>query len=235
MKIKTIARELKNADVRFISLVSRGANRIPFRILKKSSEGESQMIDLTTLRPVLKGEKIQAPAKKAANLPGFAQILEASVSRDIGTPAPAIQVAPAKPVQSIAGTNPESTHAQASGGKPVPQAFNTPKQPASTLPAASRDNPVTYASLQAAIDAAMGKQRDEAKAAAFNQSRSAFSRIHKSTAPDARSGTGNAHALRNFGGRMAAAILGGTARKDEGHSLPHNTGFRAVSGASLKG
>lgn len=33
------------------------------------------MIDLTTLRPVLKGEKIQAPAKKAANLPGFAQIL----------------------------------------------------------------------------------------------------------------------------------------------------------------
>ena len=78
MKIKTIARELKNADVRFISLVSRGANRIPFRILKKSSEGESQMIDLTTLRPVLKGEKIQAPARKAANLPGFAQILGAS-------------------------------------------------------------------------------------------------------------------------------------------------------------
>ena len=78
MKIKTIARELKNADVRFISLVSRGANRIPFRTLKKSSEGESQMIDLTTLRPVLKGEKIQAPARKAANLPGFAQILGAS-------------------------------------------------------------------------------------------------------------------------------------------------------------
>ena len=235
MKVKTIARELKNADVRFISLVSRGANRIPFRILKKSSEGENQMIDLSTLRPVLKGEKIQAPAQKAANLPGFAQILGASVSRDIGDAPPKATIAPAKPVQSIAGTFPESTRAQASGGNPIPQAFNTPKQPASTLPAASRDNPVTYASLQAAIDAAMGKQRDEAKAAAFNQSRSAFSRIHKSTAPDARSGTGNAHALRNFGGRMAAAILGGTARKDEGHSLPHNTGFRAVSGASLKG
>ena len=235
MKIKTIARELKNADVRFISLVSRGANRIPFRILKKSSEGESQMIDLTTLRPVLKGEKIQAPARKAANLPGFAQILGASALRDIGTPAPAIQVAPAKPVQSIAGTILESTHAQASGGKPITQAFNTPKQPASTLPAASRDNPVTYASLQAAIDTALGKQRDEAKAAAFNAGRSAFARIHKSTAPDTHSGTGNAHALRNLGGRMAAAILGGTARKDEDHSLPHNTGFRAVSGASLKG
>lgn len=235
MKIKTIARELKNADVRFISLVSRGANRIPFRILKKSSEGENQMIDLSTLRPVLKGEKIQAPAQKAANLPGFAQILGASVSRDIGDAPPKATIAPAKPVQSIAGTIPESTRAQASGGKPITQAFNTPKQPTSTLPAASRDNPVTYASLQAAIDAAMGKQRNEAKAVAFNQSRSAFSRIHKSTAPDARSGTGNAHALRNFGGRMAAAILGGTARKDEGHSLPHNTGFRAVSGASLKG
>lgn len=235
MKIKTIARELKNADVRFISLVSRGANRIPFRILKKSSEGESQMIDLTTLRPVLKGEKIQAPARKAANLPGFAQILGASALRDIGTPAPAIQVAPAKPVQSIAGTILESTHAQASGGKPITQAFNTPKQPASTLPAASRDNPVTYASLQAAIDTALGKQRDEAKAAAFNAGRSAFARIHKSTAPDTHSGIGNAHALRNLGGRMAAAILGGTARKDEDHSLPHNTGFRAVSGASLKG
>ena len=235
MKIKTIARELKNADVRFISLVSRGANRIPFRILKKSSEGESQMIDLTTLRPVLKGEKIQAPARKAANLPGFAQILGASALRDIGTPAPAIQVAPAKPVQSIAGTIPESTHAQASGGKPIRHAFNTPKQPASALPAASRDNPVTYASLQAAIDTALGKQRDEAKAAAFNAGRSAFARIHKSTAPDTHSGTGNAHALRNLGGRMAAAILGGTARKDEDHSLPHNTGFRAVSGASLKG
>lgn len=236
MKIKTIARELKNADVRFISLVSRGANRIPFRILKKFSEGESKMIDLTTLRPVLKGEKIQAPTKKAANLPGFAQILGASVSRDIGDAPPKATIAPAKPVQSIAGTNPESTHAQASGGKPIPQAFNTPKQPASTLPAASRDNPVTYASLQAAIDAAMSKQRDEAKAAAFNQSRSAFARLAPTRKSDvAGGGAGNAHGLRNFGGRMAAAILGGTARKDEGHSLPHNTGFRAVSGASLKG
>ncbi|RGE45169.1 hypothetical protein DZC30_11075 [Comamonas testosteroni] len=193
------------------------------------------MIDLTTLRPVLKGEKIPAPVKKSANLPGFAQILGASVSRDIGDAPPKATIAPAKSVQSIAGTIPESTHAQASGGKPIRHAFNTPKQPASALPAASRDNPVTYASLQAAIDAALGKQRDEAKAAAFNAGRSAFARIHKSTAPDAHSGTGNAHALRNFGGRMAAAILGGTARKDEGHSLPHNTGFRAVSGASLKG
>ena len=223
MKIKTIARELKNADVRFISLVSRGANRIPFRILK-TDKGENQMIDLSALGSVLKGEKIQEPAKKAYS-PNFAQILGGSVSRDIGTPPPPVKIAPAPVAKPFAA--PESTTA-ASVGKPLPQAFNTPKLP-------SKHDPVTYASLQAAIDTAMGKQRDDAKAEAFNEKRSAFARIHKSTAPDAHSGTGNAHALRNFGGRMAAAILGGTARKDEGHSLPHNTGFRAVSGASLKG
>ena len=220
MKIKTIARELKNADVRFISLVSRGANRIPFRILKKSSEGENQMIDLTTLRPVLKGEKIQTPAKKAANLPGFAQILGASVSRDIGDAPPKATIAPAKPVQSIAGTISESTRAQASGGKPITQAFNTPKQPTSTLPAASRDNPVTYASLQAAIDAAMGKQRDEDKAAAFNEKRSAFSRIAKTQVHHVQGGgSGNAWGLRNLGGKLAASVLNSTTRKGEGQPV----------------
>ena len=64
MKIKATAKELKNADVRFISLVKRGANRIPFRILK-TDKGENQMIDLSALGSVLKGEKIQEPAKKA--------------------------------------------------------------------------------------------------------------------------------------------------------------------------
>lgn len=222
MKIKATAKELKNADVRFISLVKRGANRIPFRILK-TDKGENQMIDLTTLGPVLKGEKMQAPAKKAY-LPNFAQILGDSVSRDIGTQPPPVKIAPA-PVAKPISQAPRDT--PASVGKPLPQAFNTPKTP-------SKHDPVTYASLQAAIDTAMGKQRDEAKAEAFNEKRSAFARIHKSTAPDTRSGTGNAHALRNLGGRMAAAILGDSARKSEGKSLPTNTGFRAVSGASLK-
>ena len=220
MKVKTIARELKNADVRFISLVSRGANRIPFRILKKSSEGENQMIDLSTLRPVLKGEKIQAPAQKAANLPGFAQILGASVSRDIGDAPPKATIAPAKPVQSIAGTSPESTHAPASGGKPTRQAFNTPKQPTSTLPAASRDTPVTYASLQAAIDTAMGRQRDEAKAAAFNEKRSAFSRLAPTKKSDVQGGgSGNAWGLRNLGGKLAASVLNASTRKGEGQPV----------------
>lgn len=86
MKIKSTAKELKNADVRFISLVKRGANRLPFRILK-TDKGENQMIDLASLSPVLKGEKIEAAAKKAY-WPNFGQILAGSVSRDIGTPPP---------------------------------------------------------------------------------------------------------------------------------------------------
>lgn len=229
MKIKTIAKEMKDADVRFISLVKRGANRLPFRIIKSAKD--SDMLDLTTLRPVLKGEKIQAPAKKAANLPAFAAILGTSIARDVGTPPPPVKIAPAKPVQSIAGTNPESTHAQASGGKPITrQVHNVPKQPA-TIP--SKGNPVEFASLRAAIDSALHEQRQREESERFNQSRSAFSRIHKSTAPDTRSGTGNAYALRNLGGRLAASVLG--VRKGEGSSLPTNTGFRAVSGASLKG
>ena len=221
MKIKATAKELKNADVRFISLVKRGANRIPFRILK-TDKGENQMIDLSALGSVLKGEKIQEPAKKAYS-PNFAQILGASGARDIGTPPPPVKIAPTPAAKPFA--IPEST--AASVGKPLPQTRNTPKVP-------SKHDPVTYASLQAAIDSAMGKQRDEAKAEAFNEKRSAFARIHKSTAAETRSGTGNAHALRNLGGRMAAAILGDSARKSEGKSLPTNTGFRAVSGASLK-
>lgn len=114
-----------------------------------------------------------------------------------GTPAPAIQSCPRQARAINCRTNPESTHAPASGGKPTTRHSTRPNSP--HLPSQRQAViPVAYASLQAA-DTAMGKQRDEAKAAAFNQSRSAFSRIHKSTAPDARSGTGNAHALRNLG------------------------------------
>ena len=206
MKIKTLARELKNADVRFISLVSRGANRIPFRVLKKSSEGESQMIDLTSLRHVLKGEKIAAPAKKAYS-PNFAQILGGSVTRDIGTPPPPVKIAPVQPVQSIAGATPESTQG---GGKPTRQAFNTPKTP---IP--SKGNPVEFASLRAAIDSALHEQRQREESERFNAGRSAFSRIHKSTAPDAPSGSGNAWGLRNFGGRLAASVLNASTRKGD--------------------
>ena len=173
----------------------------------------------------LKTSRVQH-VQKAANLPGFAQILAGSIARNIGTPAPAIGKTPAP---TTTPTDTVLARANAGGAGLTTRGANAPKTP---IP--SKHDPVTYASLQAAIDTAMGKQRDEAKAEAFNEKRSAFARIHKSTAPDSRSGTGNAHALRNLGGRMAAAILGDSARKNEGNSLPTNTGFRAVSGASLK-
>ena len=232
MKIKATAKELKNADVRFISLVKRGANRIPFRILK-TDKGENQMIDLASLSPVLKGEKTRIIPReekvlKAANTRSFADILAGSVSRDIGTPPPPVKIAPAQPVQPIAGTKPETPP---SVGKPIPQAFNRPKEPLR----AERGNAVEFKDLQAAIDSALSKQRDEEKARAFNESRSAFARLAPTKKSDVQGGgSGNAWGLRNLGGKLASAVLNSTTRKDES-ALPTNTGFRAVSGVSLKG
>ena len=224
MKIKATAKELKNADVRFISLVKRGANRIPFRILK-TDKGENQMIDLASLSPVLKGDKTEAPAKKAYS-PNFAQILAGSVSRDIGTQQPPVKVAPAQTVKPFPA--PRDTPAP-SVGKPLPQAFNAPKTP---IP--SKGNPVEFKDLQAAIDSALSARRDQEKAAAFNDKRSAFARLAPTRKSDVEGGgLGSAHALRNFGGKLAASILNSSTRKDETR-LPTNTGFRAVSGASLK-
>ncbi len=234
MKIKAVAKELKNADVRFISLVKRGANRIPFRILKTDSKEGTQMIDLANLSPVLKGEKTRIVPReekvlKAVNTRSFAQILGASVSRDIGTPPPPVKIAPApiaaKPIASIQDT-------PVGVGKPITrQAHNVPKQP-TAIP--SKGNPVEFASLRAAIDSALHEQRQREASERFNSTRSAFSRIHKSTAPDAPSGTGSAWSLRNASGKLVQSVLGGVSRKAE-TSLPTNTGFRPISGASLKG
>lgn len=71
MKIKAVAKEMKDADVRFISLVARGANRIPFRIVK--SEKESGMIDLSKPLKILKGEKPQAAAPEVVGVVVFDQ------------------------------------------------------------------------------------------------------------------------------------------------------------------
>jgi uncharacterized protein YoxC len=49
MKIKAKLRQLTDADVRYISLVERGANRIPFRIVKTDSKENSMGIDLSKL------------------------------------------------------------------------------------------------------------------------------------------------------------------------------------------
>ncbi|MFV0679357.1 hypothetical protein [Ottowia sp.] len=167
------------------------------------------------------------PARKAANLPGFAAILAGSVNRNVGDAPPAIPVAPAPTVKPFPA--PRDTPAP-SVGKPLPQAFNRPKEPLR----AERGNAVEFKDLQAAIDAALSKQRDEAKAEAFNAGRSAFARLAPTKKSEVQGGgLGSAHALRNLGGRLAASVLNSTTRKDETR-LPTNTGFRAVSGASLK-
>ena len=54
MRTRVKLREMREADVRFISLVSRGANRIPFRIVK--SDKENGMLNLDRLGRVLKSE-----------------------------------------------------------------------------------------------------------------------------------------------------------------------------------
>lgn len=63
MKIKAKLRKLTDADVRYVSLVDRGANRIPFRIVKSDSKENQMGIDLSKLG--LRVAKKDATANKA--------------------------------------------------------------------------------------------------------------------------------------------------------------------------
>lgn len=167
----------------------------------------------------------QSTVRKGLVMP-FASLLRGSMSRDVGTPPPPVQLAPAPTVKPFTAP---STPAP-SVGKPTRQAFNTPKTP---IP--SKGNPVEFASLRAAIDSALHEQRQREESERFNAGRSAFARLAPTKKSDVQGGgLGSAHALRNLGGRLAASILNSTSCKDETR-LPTNTGFRAVSGASLKG
>jgi len=69
-KVTVDAVELKDANVTHISLVKRGANRIPFRVVKESQETKMINIDLSK---VLKGAKVeaQAPAVVAPSVVAF--------------------------------------------------------------------------------------------------------------------------------------------------------------------
>ena len=138
-----------------------------------------------------------------------------------------MQLAPAPTVKPFTAP---STPAP-SVGKPTRQAFNTPKEPLR----AERGNAIEFKDLQAAIDSALSRQRDEEKARAFNESRSAFSRLAPTRKSDvAGGGLGSAHALRNLGGKLAASLLNSTTRKSNTDTLPKNTAFRPFS-ASHKG
>ena len=175
-----------------------------------------------TVTKTLKTSRLQH-VKKAANLPGFAQILAGSVGRDIDTPAPAIPKAPAP---TTTPTDAVLARANAGGTGITRVATNTPKTP---IP--SRHEPVTYASLQAAIDAAMSAQRDQEKREAFERGRSSFARLTPSKESDApRGGMGDAWSLRNASGKLVQAVLG--VRKSASNTMPAGS-MRPVTGASL--
>ena len=238
MKVKTTMRQMKDAKVSFISLVTRGANRIPFRVLKSES-GESAMLDLSKMAHVFKNEP--APAKTL----GFAAILRGSkpIPQPVAKAAPALQsIAKAAPVQSIAKpAQPQREQVaqqvreerqrqglapnQPLHAKPTPRrAGNVPKQPAP-----SRDT-VTLKELRGEIDNALAFSKKQDAQEQFNSQRSAFSQIAPTQQHHVgRGGAGDAWALRNHGAQLAMQLLGGTDKP-----LPTNTAFRPFSAAGTK-
>ncbi len=156
----------------------------------------------------LKTSRVQH-VQKAANLPGFAQILGASVARDIGTPAPAI---PKTPAPTTTPTDAVLTRANAGGAGITRQASNTPKTP---IP--SKGEPVSFQDLRSAIDTALAERHQREQAERFNAGRSAFSRLAPTKKSDVQGGgSGDAWSLRQLGGKLASAVLNGTTRKGEG-------------------
>ena len=237
MKFKTNMRRLKNAQISFISLVNRGANRIPFRVLK--SEGENNMLDLAR---ILKNEPAQAKPQ------GFAAILKAdpfraSKAAPKQAPQPAAKAAAAP--QAAKAPAPSQTTQQAQQRQqaqeelqrqgmapnqplhttPAPRrAGNTPKQPAP-----SRDT-VTLKELRGEIDNALTRSKKQDAQEQFNSGRSAFSQISATQEHHVgRGGSGNAHALRMHGGALAVQLLAGTDER-----LPTSTAFRPFSAAGTK-
>lgn len=261
MKVKAIAKELRDAEVKFISLVKRGANRIPFRILKNSDE-ESKMIDLSKIRFVQKTDSMPETHQESAYLPNFAQILAGGTSRDIGTSQPPIVQAPAyvaKPLPTPAKTTPPNV------GKPLTRAFNKPKQPASSTASSNTQDEIGQlrvqlqalqkalhqqqqqdrqehqekeaATLRAVIDTALEERFQREQAERFNAKRSAFSRITPTQKHHVEGGGNRAwfmHNLKNMLPSAASPVSNGTARKSAS-PLPSNSTLRAMSGASLNG
>lgn len=238
MKVKTTMRQMKEAKVAFISLVTRGANRIPFRVLK-SDKGEDNMLDLTQLRHVFKGD---APAQSRPSGLGFAEILRGGkpAPQTVATTAPVLQsIAKTAPVQSIAeptqpqqrqqveerqrqGLAPNQPQSAASAPR---RAANTPKMPAKP----SRDT-VTLKELRGEIDNALARRQKEDAQEQFNAKRSAFAQIAPTRQDQVpQGGRGDAWSLRNHGAQLAVQLLGGTDKP-----LPANTAFRPFSAAGTQ-
>lgn len=238
MKVKTTMRRLKNAQISFISLVNRGANRIPFRVLK--SEGENQMLDLAR---ILKNEPAQVKPQ------GFAAILKADpfraskaaptqapqpVAKAAATPQAAKAAAARQTTQQAQRRQQVAEERQRQGlapnqplqATPAPRrAANTPKVPAKP----SRDT-VTLKELRGEIDNALTRSKKQDAQEQFNSGRSAFSQISATQEHHVgRGGSGNAHALRMHGGALATQLLAGADKP-----LPTNTAFRPFSAAGTQ-
>ena len=156
----------------------------------------------------LKTSRVQH-VQKAANLPGFAQILAGSIARNIGTPAPAIGKTPAP---TTTPTDAVLARANAGGAGITRQASNTPKTP---IP--SKGEPVSFQDLRSAIDTALAERHQREQAERFNEGRSAFSRIAPTKKSDVQGGgSGDAWSLRQLGGKLASAVLNSTTRKADG-------------------
>ena len=236
MKVKAIMRKMTNAKVDFISLVDRGANRIPFRTIK--SEGDN-MLDLSHLRHVFKGD---APAQSKPSGLGFAELLRGGkpAPQTVAKAAPLLQsIAKAAPVQSIAKPNQPQQRQQVEERQrqglapnqplqatPAPRrAANTPKVPAKP----SRDT-VTLKELRGEIDNALARSKKQDEQEQFNAKRSAFAQIAPTRQDQVpQGGRGDAWSLRNHGAQLAVQLLGGTDKP-----LPANTAFRPFSAAGTK-
>ena len=66
MRKKVSLKKMADADVHFVSLVGRAANRIPFRVIK--SDKENGMLDLGKIGRVLKGDKTEPKAPAAPEI-----------------------------------------------------------------------------------------------------------------------------------------------------------------------
>lgn len=223
MTIQTLTLDQCPPDIRAFFLADPGYQSA-VRVTKSSPLSTDAPAHVTKSLKTSRIVPLEEKVLKAVNTGGFASILSGSVARNIGTPAPAIGKTPApttKPTDAVL--------ARANAGAGITrQASNTPKAP---IP--SKGNPVEFKDLRSAIDSALHERSQREASERFNAGRSAFSRIHKSAASDAPSGTGSAWNLRNASGKLVQSVLGAVTRKAD-TPLPANSAWRPMSGASLK-
>lgn len=188
------------------------------RITKSQSAGAPGPTHVT------KTLKTGAQHVKIAARPTFGEVLRNGMARKAETAPPALATAPA----------PTTTEEILSRATAITrQAHNTPKAPAQWT--ASRGNSVEWKDLQQAVDTAVAAQHIQRQHEAFNEKRSAFSRISPTRECDvAGGGSGDAWSLRNFGGQLAASVLNATASKGESTPLPDNSAWRPMTGSALK-